>query len=187
MLENINYHNIVHDDMSNGEGLRVTLFISGCEHQCDGCHNPQTWDSSSGIPLDKSAILEIENSLKQDYIEGLTISGGDPLYCDNLEKIFELVTRIRKRFPNKSIWIYTGYYWEDLYPESAIYEFDVDAETRRCILELIDVLVDGKFEKDKTDVNYKWAGSTNQRVIDVQKSLGESLVLNEIVLYKSEV
>jgi anaerobic ribonucleoside-triphosphate reductase activating protein len=170
----MNYHNILHDDMRNGEGLRVVLFVSGCPHHCDECQNPQTWDCQSGIEFDGNALDEIFEELKKDYISGLTISGGDPLYDSNLGTVLNICSSTKKLHPDKTVWIYTGYSFEELMDYS-VYEND----TRRLILKYCDVLVDGRYDKNLADVNYPWAGSTNQKVIDVQKSLK----LKEIVLW----
>ena len=105
----INYHNITHDDMNNGNGLRVVLWLSGCSHHCYNCQNPQTWNPDSGIPFDESAKQEIFNELSKDYISGITFSGGDPLYEYNLDEVLKLVKQIRISFPDKTIWLYTGY------------------------------------------------------------------------------
>lgn len=169
----MNYHDIKHDDMNNGPGLRVTLFVSGCNHHCDGCQNPETWSTKSGIPFDKAAVDEIFEQLDKDYISGITFSGGDPLNENNKLVICDLIKRIRSRYKNtKSIWIYTGYTWEEIIEEAY--------PILTAILEDTDVLVDGMFKKDLADVNYHWAGSTNQRVIDVKRSLEDK----RLVLYK---
>lgn len=170
----MNYHNILHDDMRNGEGLRVVLFVSGCPHHCDGCQNPQTWDCQSGIEFDGNALDEIFEALERDYISGLTISGGDPLCDCNLGIVLNICSSAKKLHPNKTVWIYTGYEFEELM-DNNVYEND----TRRLILRYCDVLVDGKYDKNLADVNYPWAGSTNQRVINVQESLRQK----EIVLW----
>ena len=162
----MNYHNITKQDMINGEGLRVVLWVAGCSHHCKGCHNPITWDANGGILFDENAKKEIFDELKKDYISGITFSGGDPLYSGNLPTITNLAKEIRQNFPQKTIWLYTGFKYEDI----------KDLE----ILKHIDVLCDGKFELDKKDTSAHWVGSTNQRVIDVKKSLKD----NAIVLYE---
>ncbi len=162
----MNYHNITKDDMLNGEGLRVVLWVAGCSHHCKGCHNPITWDASGGLEFDESAKNEIFDELKKDYVSGITFSGGDPLYKDNIDTITNLAKEIKQKFPQKTIWLYTGYNYEDI----------KDLE----ILKYIDVLCDGTFELDKRDVKAHWVGSTNQRVIDVKKTLKE----NKIVLFE---
>lgn len=168
----MNYHDIKHDDMNNGPGLRVTLFVSGCDHYCNGCQNPETWSTKSGIPFDNTAIEEIFEQLNNDYISGITFSGGDPLNENNRVEVCSLIHQIRLKYgKSKSIWIYTGYTWEEI------------VNTLTPVLLRVDVLIDGMFDKDLADVNYHWAGSTNQRVIDVQKSLEEK----KVVLYKDDI
>lgn len=161
----MNYHNILHDDMLNGEGLRTVLFVSGCNHQCIGCHNSETWNKDSGILFDDEAKNEILATLKNDYIAGITLSGGDPLFEDNREVILDLLKEIKKKYPNKTIWVYTG--------------FDFDTVKNLEHMNYIDILVDGKFNINKISLQLHWIGSSNQRIIDVQKSLKE----NKIVLY----
>lgn len=158
------YHNITKDDMKNGDGLRVVLWLSGCSHKCPGCHNPITWDPNDGLLFDDAAKKEIFDQLDKDYISGITFSGGDPLHEANYEEVGKLIQEIREKFPKKTIWMYTGYTWE------SIQAFD----PRRAIVNQIDVLVDGPFIKNLLDVNYPWAGSTNQRVILVQDTLNDN-------------
>ena len=179
----MNYHNITHDDMLNGSGLRVVLWCSGCEHQCNNCQNPQTWDFDSGISFDKNAKEEIFNELKKDYISGITLSGGDPLACNNLTYILDLVSEIRVLFPNKSIWIYSGYTFESImYPvitDDFNIERDAIVKKKRNILKQCDVLVDGRYIDSQRDITLKWRGSRNQRVIDLKESFKQK----QIVLY----
>ena len=151
------YHNITKDDMRNGDGLRVVLWVAGCNHYCHGCQNPITWDPNEGVIYDREAWAEIEEQLKKDYISGITFSGGDPLYPSNRDQIFAIAERIKQKYPDKTIWLYTGYSWEEI--------CDIPG------LGYVDVLVDGPFIEELADVTYHWAGSTNQRVIDVKKSL----------------
>ncbi len=161
----MNFHNITVDDMLNGEGLRVVLWVAGCNHYCDGCQNPITWDPCGGIPFALPDELELYSKLSKDYISGLTFSGGDPLYPGNRKEVFRIARYVKQTFLDKTIWLYTGFTWEQIkdLPD----------------LKYIDVLVDGQFMKELADINYHWAGSTNQRIIDVQKSL----VTGEAVLY----
>ena len=151
----MNYHNIVHEDMNNGDGLRVTLFCSGCTHQCPGCHNPETWDKESGIPFDEAAKEELFNELSKDYIDGVTFSGGDPLAPFNREHNLGLMKEIKEKFPDKTVWVYTGFTKEQLTMQGFWDE----------VKPYVDVLVDGRFVLDKRSEAYEWAGSTNQRVL----------------------
>ena len=162
------YHNITKDDMLNGEGLRVVLWVAGCDHGCKGCHNTVTWDPNGGIPFDESAQDELFDALDHDYISGVTLSGGDPLYMGNREDMTILAKHIKERFPEQNIWLYTGFRWEEI---SAL-----------PIMEFIDVLVDGRFVEDLKDSKLHWKGSFNQRIIDVQKSRKN----NSLYLYNAE-
>ncbi len=151
------YHNITHDDMLNGTGLRVVLWVSGCTHCCEGCHNKITWDINDGILFDEKAKKELFYYLEKNYTEGITFSGGDPLHPLNRAEITALAKEIRERFPNKNLWLYTGFKWENIQ--------NLD------IMKYIDVLVDDKFIIQLKDNNLHWKGSSNQRVIDVKKSI----------------
>ena len=163
----MNYHNITKDDMINGEGLRVVLWVSGCLHRCVGCQNPETHDPNSGIPFDKQAEDELFEALNKDYIDGITFCGGSPLYDGNRPEVYRLVKKIRKELPNKTIWLYTGYTWEQI---QAI-------PTAKQIVDLIDVLIDGRFVLSLVDTNLHWRGSKNQRVINVRQSLKQGRVI----------
>lgn len=159
------YHNITKDDMLNGEGLRVVLWVSGCAHACPGCHNKVTWNIEDGLVFDEAAKAELYEELAKDYVSGITFSGGDPLHPLNRKDVNELMIDIKEKFPNKTIWLYTGYDWEDI-----------------CDLPLlsnVDVVVDGKFVEALKSEKKHWAGSSNQRVIDVSKTM----MLQKIVLY----
>lgn len=150
----MNYHNITTDDMLNGDGLRVVLWVSGCSHGCKGCHNPQTWDENSGIKFDDESKKELFEKLSKDYISGLTISGGDPLHWSNVDCVLSLIKEIKLTFPDKTIWLYTG---------DEVKSMELD-DRKAEIFALVDVIVDGTFEMQLCDPNYHWAGSTNQRV-----------------------
>lgn len=147
------YHNITKDDMLNGDGLRVVLWVSGCSHGCRGCHNPVTWDPNGGLEFDEEAKEEVFTELEKDYISGITFSGGDPLYYANRPEVLKLAQEIKEKFPQKTIWLYTGFTWE------TIKELE--------IMEYLDVLVDGEFIQEQKDTMLHWRGSANQRVIDV--------------------
>lgn len=174
-----NYHQIRTDDMLNGDGLRVVLFLSGCNHHCENCHNIETWDECSGYPLTSEACADIIAELKKDYISGITFSGGDPLHPNNVDLVNSLIAYIRTHFPDKTIWLYTGYTLEDIYRSAD--DSCIETMKRLNIVMSVDVLVDGKFEQALADVNYPWAGSINQRIIDIPNSLKAQ----QIILYKS--
>lgn len=163
----MNYMKIVPCDIANGEGVRATLFCSGCSHHCKGCHNPQTWDAAAGVPFVEDTMLSLLNLLRPNYIQGLTFSGGDPLFIQNRLIVGYICERVRKEFGDtKDIWMWTGYEWDD------IKDWDH--------LHYIDVLVDGPYIESERDISLPWAGSKNQRVIDVQQSLKK----NKVVLWK---
>lgn len=150
------YHNITKDDMLNGDGLRTVLWVSGCDHCCKSCHNPITWDPNGGLLFDEEAKEELFEVLERDYISGLTLSGGDPLYAGNREDMLKLVKEVREKFPDKTIWMYTGFVWESI--------------DHLEVMDYVDVLVDGEFVLEQADPQLHWKGSANQRVIDVKKS-----------------
>lgn len=181
----MNYLKIEHEDVCNGTGLRVVLWLSGCSHHCYNCQNPQTWDPNSGIPFDESAKQEIFNELSKDYISGITFSGGDPLHENNLDKVLKLVKEIRISFPEKTIWLYSGYNFDLLnskYNEYKYTSFAANADewlTRWEIISNVDVLVDGEYIDEQKDLTLKFRGSKNQRVIDVQQTLKQG----KVVLY----
>ncbi len=150
------YHDITKDDMLNGDGLRVVLWVSGCSHCCKECQNPITWDQNGGLEFDQEAKEEVFAELEKDYISGITFSGGDPLFYSNRQDVLKLIHEIKEKFPQKTIWMYTGFEWE------TISELEV--------MEYIDVLVDGEFIAEQKDTRLYWRGSANQRVIDVPSS-----------------
>lgn len=168
----MNYHNITKDDMLNGDGLRVVLWVSGCEHHCEGCQNPITWNPDDGLIFDEAAKQEIFAELEKDYIQGITFSGGDPLHPNNRNDVARLLLEIVFKYPHKDIWMYTGYTLDEILQDDFL---------KYVVLGLVDVLVEGRFEKDKMDVNYHWAGSTNQRVIDINETVNR----NEVVLHEN--
>lgn len=157
------YHNITKDDMLNGDGLRVVLWVAGCSHHCPQCQNPITWDPEGGLPFGEAEKQEIFAELKKEYISGITFSGGDPLHHANEGTVTALAREIRTRFPKKTIWLYTGYLWEEI--------------CEKEIVRYLDVCIDGKFEVAKKELLLHWKGSSNQRTIDVQKTLRTGAVV----------
>lgn len=151
------YHNITKDDMLNGDGLRVVLWVAGCAHCCRECQNPITWDPDGGLLFDEQAKQELFNQLEKEYIFGITFSGGDPLHSANRADVRNLMMEIKEKFPDKTIWLYTGDVWENLMNDT--------------LMKYVDVLVDGEFILELKDTKLRWRGSSNQRVIDVQKTL----------------
>ena len=156
----MNYHNITKDDMKNGDGLRVVLWVAGCSHHCPNCQNPVTWDPDDGILFDKNARKELLDIVSQDYISGITFSGGESLFVRNREEAYELVEYIKSVYPNKTVWLYTGYTFNDLKKFVPI-----------GILNKIDVIIDGPYIEKFRDTSLKWRGSSNQRVINVRKTI----------------
>ena len=154
------YHNITKDDMLNGDGLRVVLWVAGCSHCCKDCQNPITWDPNGGLLFDERAKEEIFVQLEKPYISGITFFGVDPLHAANRLDVRNLMEEIKTKYPDKNIWLYTGDVWENIlhYP----------------LLKYVDVLVDGEFVSDLKDNKLLWKGSSNQRVIDVQKTLAQT-------------
>ncbi len=172
----INFHNITHDDMNNGPGLRVVLWVAGCSHHCKECHNPVTWDPNGGIPLDAWNESEFWEWLDKPWTKGATFSGGDPLHCANRGYIGKMAQKIKETRINKDVVVYTGY---TLKADNGDFYFeDKEGNTFSYpALKYIDILNDGPFDCDirkgdiASDRFVPWVGSSNQRVIDVQESL----------------
>lgn len=159
------YHNITKADMLNGSGLRVVLWVSGCSHHCLGCQNPMTWDPNGGILFDENAKEELFNELKNDWCSGITLSGGDPLMVGNRADIKKLIMDIKRKFPTKNIWVYSGWTWEEL-EEQAISDKNL-----AYILKNIDVLCEGRFVMSLRNIQKHWVGSDNQRIINVKETM----------------
>lgn len=175
----MNYAEIKKCDIANGEGVRVSLFVSGCTHRCKGCFNPETWDFRYGKPFTKEVQGEILESLKPDYIAGLTLLGGEPFEPVNQKELLPFLKEVKKCFPEKSIWCYTGYTLEkDLQSENG----RANCACTRELLKLIDVLVDGEFVEEQKDISLVFRGSANQRLI----MLPETLKSKQICLWESE-
>lgn len=150
----MNYQGITLTSFNNGKGMRTVLWVSGCEHYCKGCHNPLTWDVNGGRPFDEEAKAVLFKALNRTWSDGLTISGGDPLHPANREDVTKLAREVKAVYPDKTIWLYTGYEYDEV----------KDLE----VMKYIDVVVDGQFVEGLADENYKYAGSTNQRIIYVK-------------------
>ncbi|MRI32887.1 anaerobic ribonucleotide reductase-activating protein [Endozoicomonas sp. OPT23] len=157
----MNYLQYYPIDVVNGEGTRCTLFVSGCEHLCKGCHNSSSWDASQGHPFTENMVDQILRDLSDSRIhrDGLSLSGGDPLFPANLSDILHLVQRVKAELPDKNIWLWTGYLFEDL------------SLLQKEVVRYVDVLIDGKYEEEKKDLSLPWRGSSNQRVIKQPSSL----------------
>lgn len=163
----MNYIKITKHDIANGPGIRVVLWVSGCSLCCKGCQNPSTWDISAGSLFDDNAKQELFSALEKPYIQGLTLSGGHPLESQNLTTIYNLISEVKSRFPEKDIWLYTGFTWETA----------IQNPIRNQILQMCDVVVDGPFIEKKKDISLKYRGSKNQRLIDVRKTLKKQRII----------
>lgn len=157
----MNYAEIKYNDIANGQGVRTSLFVSGCRHHCPGCFNACTWDFEYGKTFDTSVEDEIITSLGPSYIQGLTILGGEPFEPENIERLFPFIKRVKEALPNKDIWMFSGFTLEQL----------ILRENALEALRLIDVLVDGPFVEKEKDISLRFRGSRNQRLIRVPESL----------------
>jgi len=164
---------ILRADSANGEGIRVTIFVSGCTNRCPGCFQPETWDFHYGKLYDEEIEKILFDELSQPYYDGLTILGGEPFEPSNQEGIIEIIRRVRRELPDKNIWIYTGFLYDvDLAPGGCRY-----TEVTDEILDNIDILVDGRFEEDKKNLRLNFRGSENQRIIDMKRTRAEGKVV----------
>lgn len=163
----MNYGEIKKYDIANGEGVRVSLFVSGCTHHCKGCFNEETWDFNFGKPFTEETEVEIMKALSPDYIEGLSLLGGEPFEKKNQRFLLPLLKKVKSTFPHKNIWCYTGY----LYDQELLQESRARCECTDEMLQLIDVLVDGEYVEALKDISLAFRGSSNQRIIDVKRSL----------------
>ncbi|MDR3258381.1 MAG: anaerobic ribonucleoside-triphosphate reductase activating protein [Fusobacteriaceae bacterium] len=159
----MNYSDIKYADMINGEGIRVSLFVSGCDHFCDGCFNKVSWDKNYGKPFTKEREKEIFDYFKKygESLRGISLLGGDPTFPDNIEPLIEFLENFKKEFPSKDVWLWSGFTWEQI---------NEDLQKIKLI-SLCDILVDGKFVENLKNLSLKWRGSLNQRVIDVKQSM----------------
>lgn len=156
----MNYGKIITYDVGNGNGIRVTLFVSGCKRHCKNCFNKQTWDFNYGKPFTEETLKFIEKEINKPYINGITILGGEPLEFENREVVSKICKHIKNKYPNKTIWIYTGFIYEDLIKEN-----DKHLNT---ILKNIDVLVDGPFIDELKNIKLQFRGSSNQRILKLK-------------------
>lgn len=168
----MNYADIKSIDVANGPGIRVSLFVSGCSHHCEGCFNKETWDFHFGKLFGENEIDNILKLLAPSHIKGLSLLGGEPFEFTNQQGILPLLRRVKEVYPEKDIWCWTGYLFDEDIQDKMMLNWQ---ETRELI-SYIDILVDGKFEKDKKDLTLRFRGSSNQRIIDVKKSLTEGKV-----------
>ena len=169
----MNYGEIKTTDIANGVGVRVSLFVSGCTHHCKGCFNEQTWDFNFGQPYTEATEEYLLSALAPDYIEGLTLLGGEPFEPDNQRALLPLLKKLRERMPQKTVWCYSGY----LFDKELLSDSRARCEATDKMLSLIDVLVDGRFVEAQKSLMLKFRGSANQRIIDVKKSLNAGSVI----------
>ena len=167
----MNYLKIEHNSISNGPGVRVVLWASGCTCNCEGCHNPEAWDFNSGKLFDEEAKQELFAALDKPYIQGITFSGGHPLEDKNVEDVYLLMKEIKEKFLTKDIWLYTGYTWDQIFPEVDLDIFNSNNIYRKEAVTMCDVVVDGPYIEEQRDITLKFRGSKNQRLIDVKKTL----------------
>ena len=170
----MNYADIRPIDVANGPGIRVSVFVSGCTHACPECFNPEAWDFEYGAPFTQAEADQVLQALEKPYIKGLSLLGGEPCHPRNQEAVLDLVRQVRERFPEKDIWCYTGYLFEDLAAGQV-------GEHGRALLEQLDVLVDGPFVIALKNLGLRFRGSSNQRIIEVRPSLerGEPVLWDE--------
>lgn len=163
----MHYGEIKNCDIANGEGVRVTLFVSGCTNHCKNCFQPQTWDFCYGQPFTAETEQTLLSMLAPGYINGLTLLGGEPFEPENQRALLPFLKRVRAALPQKTIWSFTGFTWEELHTDGSHPRCEVTDE----LLSLLDVLVDGRYEEELHDISLRFRGSRNQRIIDVPKTL----------------
>lgn len=166
----MNYHDIKHVNMANGSGLRSVIWVAGCSHNCPGCFNPHTHDPNSGQLFDKEAKDYLFRDLDKDWCAGITFSGGDPLFESNVSEILNLCKEIKEKFPNKNIWLYTGYTYNEI----------INDNLRRPILNYIDVICDGPYIESLKSPDKPWVGSSNQNVIDIKERIRQVSEINHL-------
>lgn len=159
----MNYSEIKYHDVVDGEGIRVSLFVSGCDHHCKGCFNADTWDYAAGHPFTDDTMDSILDNLEPEYIAGLSLLGGDPLSLKNRQCMSYIVSKVKERYPKKDIWLWTGYLYDDLSAQAAKDKY------LKNILDNIDVLIDGPFIENKKDLMLAWRGSSNQKIYDFRE------------------
>ena len=169
----MNYADIKRIDVANGPGIRVSLFVSGCTHHCKGCFNPETWDFNYGKPFTEQVENLIIEKLKPDFVNGLSLLGGEPMEPANQKALLSFVKKVKQLYPNKDIWCYSGF----LFDEELLKESRAHCPWTNELLSYIDILVDGRFVEELKDITLRFKGSSNQRVIDVKKSLKENKVI----------
>ena len=167
----MNYLDIKRCNMVNGQGLRTVIWLAGCDRNCPGCFSPYTHDPDAGVPFDDKAKEELFKDSKEDWCDGITFVGGDPLFCKNRGTVIELAKEHKKLYPNKTIWLYTGYCWSEIVSDKSMSD----------VIKYVDVICDGPFVESLKDPELEWVGSSNQHVIDVKERLSAiSQLANEM-------
>lgn len=174
----MNYATIKNNDISNGPGVRISLYVSGCTHHCKDCFNPETWNFDYGDEFNDETVKQIIEAMSPEYVRGFSLLGGEPFEPENQPKLAELLEELKEVYPNKDIWCYTGY----LYDEDIIAHKLGNPEITDRLLNCIDVIVDGEFQAENKVLDLRFRGSTNQRIIDVKASL----VANDVVLWQDD-
>ncbi len=167
----MNYATIKWTDIANGEGVRISLFVSGCTHYCKNCFNQVAWDFNYGEPFDKVVQEKIFAEMKSGYIAGLSLLGGEPLEPQNQAALYPFLKEFKEKYPNKTVWLYTGYVYDEQTGE--LKETHKNTSVTKQLLALCDVIVDGAYVEELKDIRLKFRGSSNQRVIDVKKTMQE--------------
>lgn len=171
----MNYADIKNYDIANGPGVRVSIFVSGCTHHCKGCFNEEAWDFNYGKKFDEEKEEEVLKALEPSYIKGLSLLGGEPFELANQKGLLPVIKKAKEKYPNKKIWCYSGY----LFDRDIVGNMSKKYNETKEMLKYVDFLVDGEFQEENKKPNLQFKGSTNQRIIDVQKSLKE----NKVVLW----
>ena len=181
----MNYAQMRSMDISNGEGIGVSLFVQGCDFHCKNCFNSETWDFSKGQEWNEKTKNQFLKLVEKPFIQRVSILGGEPLHPENVQNVLKIVDEIRVSYPTKNIWLYTGYTWEQImYPivtDDLNFERDYIIKARKELVSKCDVLIDGRYVDELRDVSLHWRGSSNQRVINVQETLKQ----NKIILWES--
>lgn len=169
----MHYGEIKNCDIANGIGVRVTLFVSGCRNHCKNCFQPQTWDFEYGSPFTEETGDYILKLLKPSYISGLTVLGGEPFEPSNQKALYPFLKSVKEHFPNKTIWIFSGFTYEELLSPNS----RANCEETEKLLGLTDVLVDGRYDEELRDISLRFRGSSNQRIIDIPKTLKQGKIV----------
>ena len=185
----MNYAQMRSMDISNGEGIGVSLFVQGCDFHCKNCFNSETWDFSKGQEWNEKTKNQFLKLVEKPFIQRVSILGGEPLHPQNVQNVLKIVDEIRVSYPAKNIWLYTGYTWEEIWIKDNIKTGDKVKDMReksiknlrRQVVRMCDVLIDGRYVDELRDVSLHWRGSSNQRVINVQETLKQ----NKIILWES--